>query len=90
MGDPSFYLFQLSFAQFLAKLKIMDYSLLIGLHTLPESDRSQLSPPSHLFEFYKDFDGFRSSFADNSNGPEVYYLGKQKHKDEDASFTYAL
>ena len=61
--------------QFLAKLKIMDYSLLIGLHTLPEAERHSQKQFSDDFLFYRDFKGFQSSFEDNSNGPEVYYLG---------------
>lgn len=53
----------------------MDYSLLIGLHTLPEAERLNQPESSGDFMFYRDFKGFQSSFEDNSNGPEVYYLG---------------
>lgn len=59
----------------MAKLKIMDYSLLIGLHTLSESDANVLNDGQFLF--YKDFNGFQSSYEDNSSGPEVYYLGME-------------
>lgn len=58
----------------------MDYSLLIGLHTLPKTPEDpvdlNLRRFSGNFMFYKDFNGYQSSFKDNSNGPEVYYLGK--------------
>ena len=63
----------------------MDYSLLIGLHTLqPDEikinngiDEDATNP--NQFLFYKDFNGgFQSSFEDNSSGPEVYYLGRIK------------
>lgn len=58
----------------------MDYSLLIGLHTLPDADKllkdTSGSGSSGEFLFYRDFKGFQSSFEDNSDGPEVYYLGK--------------
>lgn len=62
----------------MAKLKIMDYSLLVGLHNL--SDKEQASgdlskSKNSEFIFYRDFEGFQSSFQDNSRGPEVYYLG---------------
>lgn len=58
----------------------MDYSLLIGLHALAKDDdtddTSDTIDTSDQFIFYKDFDGgFQSSFEDNTNGPEVYYLG---------------
>jgi hypothetical protein len=56
----------------LAKLKIMDYSLLIGLHTLSETE---INENDGQFLFYKDFNGFQSSYEDDSAGPEVYYLG---------------
>ena len=59
----------------MAKLKIMDYSLLIGLHTLPESEEPLSNSVDGQFLFYKDFSGYQSSFEDNSSGPEVYYLG---------------
>lgn len=56
----------------------MDYSLLIGLHTLPDHQQQDNNFPNneYPFLFYKDFNGFRSSFDDNSDGPEVYYLGR--------------
>lgn len=57
----------------------MDYSLLIGLHTLSASSESD--EPSNFdgqFLFYKDFDGFQSSYEDDSPGPEVYYLGTNR------------
>lgn len=63
----------------MAKLKIMDYSLLIGLHTLTEPEiieSRRMADKKGEFEFYKDFNGFQSSYEDNSAGPEVYYLGK--------------
>lgn len=60
----------------------MDYSLLIGLHTLEadEFDDETLDRDpvtcTDQFMFYRDFNGgFQSSFEDNRNGPEVYYLG---------------
>lgn len=54
----------------------MDYSLLIGLHTLSESELNESKFASDgQFLFYNDFNGFQSSFEDNSAGPEVYYLG---------------
>lgn len=56
----------------------MDYSLLIGLHTLPESERHDKKQSDDDFMFYRDFKGFQSSFEDGSNGPEVYYLGKKQ------------
>lgn len=76
----------LSIPQFLAKLKIMDYSLLIGLHTLPDADKLILKDTSESgsngeFLFYRDFKGFQASFEDNSDGPEVYYLGKMSGVD---------
>lgn len=61
----------------------MDYSLLIGLHTLPETLRNSNDKASRSeceFLFYKDFNGFRSSFEDNTSGPEVYYLGKKSER----------
>ena len=62
----------------MTKLKIMDYSLLVGLHNL--SDKEQASgdlskSKNSEFIFYRDFGGYQSSFEDNSRGPEVYYLG---------------
>lgn len=57
----------------------MDYSLLIGLHTLSNSSESdETSNFDGQFLFYKDFDGFQSSYEDNSPGPEVYYLGTNR------------
>lgn len=56
----------------------MDYSLLIGLHTLSDSDEP--CDFDGQFLFYKDYNGFQSSYEDNSSGPEVYYLGKL-HRD---------
>lgn len=63
----------------------MDYSLLIGLHTLSDEEFEESRKKTAIdhdinnngFLFYKDFNGFQSSFEDGSSGPEVYYLGKQ-------------
>jgi hypothetical protein len=56
----------------------MDYSLLIGLHTLTEMDEvsDETNDEGDDYTFYRDFKGFQSSFEDGSRGPEVYYLGK--------------
>ena len=62
--------------KFLAKSNIMDYSLLIGLRDCALNDDSWTGTDDRIpFTFYKDFEGFRSSFQDNSPGPEIYYLG---------------
>lgn len=55
----------------------MDYSLLIGLRDCCRDDDDLLSVVNGNipFTFYKDFEGFRSSYQDNSPGPEIYYLG---------------
>jgi hypothetical protein len=61
--------------KFLARLRIMDYSLLIGLHQVPEGGECGDPNAAESCAFYSDAGGFRSSFATNTPGPEIYYLG---------------
>lgn len=58
----------------MTRLKIMDYSLLIGLHEL-NADSTDNTPNESNNPFTADFGGFQASYANNQPAPEVYYLG---------------
>lgn len=57
----------------------MDYSLLVGLHTLSSAQDTSANDgvpmERAMCSFYQDSGGFRATFEDNSPANEVYYLG---------------